>query len=47
MVMIGIELKLEYKDSLLAWVWHSIELPLFSLHGRSGLFMATLMGQSC
>jgi hypothetical protein len=26
-----IELKLESKDSLLAWVWHSIELILFNL----------------
>jgi hypothetical protein len=29
--MIGIELKLESKGSLLARVWHSIELLLFSL----------------
>jgi hypothetical protein len=29
--MIGIELKLESKDSLSAWVWHSIELLLLSL----------------
>jgi hypothetical protein len=31
MVMIGIELKLESKDSLLARVRHSIDLLLFSL----------------
>jgi hypothetical protein len=29
--MIWIELKFESKDSLLAWVWHSIELILWSL----------------
>jgi hypothetical protein len=29
--MIGIELRLESKDSLLAWIWYSIELLLFSL----------------
>jgi hypothetical protein len=31
MVMIGIELKLETKNLLLAHVWHSIELILLSL----------------
>jgi hypothetical protein len=29
--MIQIELKLESKDSLLAWVWHSIEVVPLSL----------------
>jgi hypothetical protein len=29
--MTGIEIKLESKDSLLARVWHSIELLLLSL----------------
>jgi hypothetical protein len=29
--MTGIELKFEGKDSLIAWVWHNIELLLFHL----------------
>jgi hypothetical protein len=40
-------LKLESKDSLLAQVWHSIELIHEALHARSWLFMTTLMDQSC
>jgi hypothetical protein len=44
--MTGIELKFECKDSLLARVWHSIELHYSTLHARSRLFRATLMGQS-
>ena len=42
------KLKLESKDQLLAWVWHSIELVLFQpcMLGV-GYFMAMLTGQSC
>jgi hypothetical protein len=29
MVITCLELKIESKDQPLAWVWHSIELPLF------------------
>jgi hypothetical protein len=39
--------KLKSKDQLLARVWRSIELVLFSaLHARSRLFMTMLMDQS-
>jgi hypothetical protein len=48
MAITWLELKLESKDQLLAWVWHSIELLLFQscMLGIS-YFMTTLMGQSC
>jgi hypothetical protein len=48
MAITWLEIKLESKDQLLAWVWHSIKLLLFQpcMLGVS-YFMATLMGQSC
>jgi hypothetical protein len=47
MELTWIELKLESKDSLLAWVGLVIELSLSALHIRSRLFMATLTDKSC
>jgi hypothetical protein len=47
MAITWLELKLESKDQLLAWVWHSIKFLLFQpcMLGIS-YFMTTLMGQS-
>jgi hypothetical protein len=45
--MIGIYLKLESKDQLLAGVWLSNKALPLALHARSQLFMATLTGKSC